>query len=103
MSGVFTKECFKRWVDTRQSKLVAPEESYRRALTAHCKFFSQMLWMMLMIVCELYRPRVRWEKTVRAGCRSGNPQGIFHFQLKILVKTLKITWKTCIIVVFSVI
>lgn len=33
--GILTKECFKKWVETRKSQLKQPEESFRRVLTAH--------------------------------------------------------------------
>jgi len=36
-SGVFTLECYQRWLSTRQKTPKLPEESFRRAITAHIR------------------------------------------------------------------
>jgi len=36
-SGILSKDCFDKWVETRTSKPKYPEESFRRAITAHIR------------------------------------------------------------------
>jgi len=37
VSGIFSRDCFEEWVETRRSKPKQPEESFRRAVTAHIR------------------------------------------------------------------
>eukprot|EP00924_Labyrinthula_sp_SR-Ha-C_P006153 snap_masked-scaffold_54-processed-gene-1.39-mRNA-1 protein AED:0.27 eAED:1.00 QI:0/-1/0/1/-1/1/1/0/249 len=36
-SGIFSRECYEEWIATRCKKLKQPEQSFRKALTAHVK------------------------------------------------------------------
>ncbi|GBG23868.1 Nitrate reductase NADH [Hondaea fermentalgiana] len=35
-SGILTKPCFTKWLETRQGQLKRPEEAFRKTITAHC-------------------------------------------------------------------
>ena len=39
VSQVFETACFKKWLESRPSKPIYPEEAFRKALVSHCKSF----------------------------------------------------------------